>query len=95
MEPGAIPSPSLMEILGRDRIFLAKPLYINSQPRLPLLQGLAEGEAAEQRRNFSTHTTHKYLPEQQEQNSKLAANELILCLVQVSQVGKSQISAGR
>lgn len=24
--PGAIPSPSLMEILGRDRIFLAKPL---------------------------------------------------------------------
>lgn len=59
MEPGAIPSPSLMEILGRDRIFLAKPLYINS---LPLLQGLAEGEAAEQSSNFSTHTTHKYLP---------------------------------
>lgn len=62
VEPGAIPSPSPMEILGRERIFLAKPLYINSQPRLPLLQGLAEGEAAEQRRNFSTHTTHKYLP---------------------------------
>lgn len=62
VEPGAIPSPSLMEILGRDRIFLAKPLYINSQPRLPLLQGLAEGEAAEQSSNFSTHTTHKYLP---------------------------------
>lgn len=62
VEPGAILIPSRMEILGRDRLFLAKPLYINSQPRLPLLQGLAEGEAAEQRRNFSTHTTHKYLP---------------------------------
>lgn len=61
-ESSAIPSPSLMEILGRDRTFLAKPLCINSQPRLLLLQGLAKGEAAEQRRNFSTHTTHKYLP---------------------------------
>lgn len=61
-EPCAVPSPSLMEILGRDRIFLAKPLCINSQPRLLLLQGLAKGEAVEQRRNFSTHTTHKYLP---------------------------------
>lgn len=62
VEPCAIPSPSLMEILGRDRIFLAKPLCINSKPRLLLLQGLAKGEAAEQRRNFSTHTTRKYLP---------------------------------